>query len=420
MCRESALLALLIFLAAPGPAPQPTPVVRGVLFFSPACPHCHDVITRSLPPIVEQYGESLLIVAINTQSLEGQRLFRAAGEKYGIPPEQLGVPLLAVGDRALVGSFDIPNQLPGIIEEGLATGGIDWPEFAGLREALLAAGVEDVADTVPVPSRAVAEARTAEPAPQDTAATATTSVQPPELPAPGPTTPDLTAPEVAAAETTLNLPASAARRAIMDLAAAESRTRDMTPWQKFAQDRTGNSIAVLVLAGMIASVIAVLAVVLRRATIPRAPDRLVATLIALGLGVAGYLSYVEITQSLAVCGPVGDCNTVQQSAYARLLGVIPIGVLGVYGYLALGLGWLIRDAGPRRWNGRIAIALWGATLLGTLFSIYLTTLEPFVIGATCLWCVTSAIVMTLLLWAATAPAVDALGAPHTPDTPHRT
>jgi uncharacterized membrane protein len=46
--------------------------------------------------------------------------------------------------------------------------------------------------------------------------------------------------------------------------------------------------------------------------------------------------------------------------------------------------------------------IWGAALLGTLFSVYLTFLEPFVIGATCAWCLTSAVVITLLLWA-TAP-----------------
>ncbi|NQV07202.1 hypothetical protein HQ535_11680 [bacterium] len=35
---------------------------------------------------------------------------------------------------------------------------------------------------------------------------------------------------------------------------------------------------------------------------------------------------------------------------------------------------------------------------GTAFSIYLTFLEPFVIGATCAWCLTSALVVTGLLW----------------------
>lgn len=57
------------------------------------------------------------------------------------------------------------------------------------------------------------------------------------------------------------------------------------------------------------------------------------------MGIAGYLAYVEATQSTAVCGPVGDCNTAQQSEYARLFGVLPIGVIGVVGYLAILFSW---------------------------------------------------------------------------------
>jgi uncharacterized membrane protein len=34
---------------------------------------------------------------------------------------------------------------------------------------------------------------------------------------------------------------------------------------------------------------------------------------------------------------------------------------------------------------------------GAIFSIYLTFLEPFVIGATCLWCLSSAVIMTAIL-----------------------
>lgn len=41
------------------------------------------------------------------------------------------------------------------------------------------------------------------------------------------------------------------------------------------------------------------------------------------------------------------------------------------------------------------LALLGMTLFGTLFSIYLTFLEPFVIGATCAWCLSSAVIITI-------------------------
>jgi uncharacterized membrane protein len=120
----------------------------------------------------------------------------------------------------------------------------------------------------------------------------------------------------------------------------------------------------------------------------------------IGCGVAAYMAYVETTQVSAVCGPVGDCNTVQQSAYARLFGVLPIGVLGVLGYIAILVAWLVRRFGRGCPADLAALALLGMTAFGTLFSIYLTFLEPFVIGATCAWCLSSAIIMTLLLWLA--------------------
>lgn len=417
MIRSWSLLALLTIPgvsspgAAPPSAPQATPQVRAVLFFSPSCPHCHTVISEGLPPLVERFGESLVIVAINTQSLEGQSLFRAAGSRYGIPPEQLGVPLLAVGDRALVGSFDIPDQLPGIVEAGLASGGVPWPDIDGLVPALVASGIEvgePLAEQRPAGAQEPVAAVAVESAPD-----AEGIVEPPDHVevAPPPSAPDLVrAPEIAEVETTLAVPAVEPRSSIMDLAAAESRTTRLSPWQKFGQDRAGNSIAVFVLLGMIVSVGAVLTAVVRRSTLPRWPDWAVALMILAGLAVAAYLSYVEMTGSYAICGPVGDCNTVQQSPYARLFGLIPIGVLGVYGYAALGLGWMLRRRGSARSNVIVATGLWLAALAGTLFSIYLTVLEPFVIGATCMWCITSAVLMTLLLWAATPAVVEALSA----------
>jgi len=392
MTRFPTLFVLLLTtLVSPTYAPQATSQVRAVLFFSPSCPHCHTVISEGLPPLVERFGESLVIAAINTQTLEGQRLFRAAGSLYGIPPEQLGVPMLAVADRALVGSFDIPDQLPGIVENGLASGGIPWPEIDGLVAALVASGI-DVTEPPGVEEIVSEEDRVA------------TDV---EVDAPVTPADRVTAPELTEAETTLAIPDVDPRGAIMDLAGAESRTANLTPWQKFDQDRTGNSIALVVLIGMIISVLAVLIVAARRSSTPRWPGWVVAVIIVTGLVVAAYLSYVEVTYTEAICGPVGDCNTVQQSSYARLFGILPIGVLGFYGYTVLGLGWLLRDRGPVRWNMILATGLWLGALLGTFFSIYLTVLEPFVIGATCMWCITSAVLMTLLLWASTPAAVDA-------------
>jgi len=129
----------------------------------------------------------------------------------------------------------------------------------------------------------------------------------------------------------------------------------------------------------------------------RPPSAVIPLLALAGLGVAAYLAFVETTATEAVCGPVGDCNTVQQSEYARLFGLVPIGVLGVAGYAAILVAWV---AGTRAAPGvarGARLALLAMAFAGTAFSVYLTFLEPFVIGATCAWCVTSAVIMSALL-----------------------
>ena len=127
-----------------------------------------------------------------------------------------------------------------------------------------------------------------------------------------------------------------------------------------------------------------------------------------GLMVAGYLAYVETSRVEAVCGPVGDCNTVQQSDYARLFGLLHIGVLGLVGYVFILLTWVVGRLSTQRLSVYANLALLGLTAFGVLFSIYLTFLEPFVIGATCAWCLTSAILMTALFWLSLAPGKHAL------------
>ncbi len=180
---------------------------------------------------------------------------------------------------------------------------------------------------------------------------------------------------------------------------------------KFSRDPLGNSLAVLILGVMVLSLGG--AVCFFR----RIPDNsvtsnavrdprtwLIPILCLVGLAVSGYLAYVETTQVEAVCGPVGDCNAVQQSEYARLFGVFPIGILGMIGYLVILLAWVAGGSTRHSLAVFAKLALLGLTAFGVLFSIYLTFLEPFVIGATCAWCLTSAIIMVALFRLSLTPA----------------
>ncbi|HEY52842.1 MAG TPA: vitamin K epoxide reductase [Caldilineae bacterium] len=352
---------------------QDQTVVRAVLFYSPTCPHCHKVIQEGLPPIVEQYGDQLQILLINTQTQGGSELYVAAAEWGGIPENQRGVPLMVVGDDLLFGSVEIPAKLPGIVEEGLSNGGIDWPAFPGMEEVV--AELEAQQEQQPEDP---AEEPTENPA--TSAAPTVTTVPATATPAP------------ATNNDGIALIGESTPQTVADLSIAE----------RLMVDPVGNAIALIVLALLIISAIWI-AVSWIRFGLPEQAGMgwqvwIVPALTLIGMGVASYLAFVETTASEAVCGPVGDCNAVQNSPYAKLFGVLHIGVLGVIGYLVILALWLWQRLGPEASTRKTAWMLPAVSLFGVLFSIYLTFLEPFVIAAVCMWCITSAVIMMLLLW----------------------
>lgn len=113
----------------------------------------------------------------------------------------------------------------------------------------------------------------------------------------------------------------------------------------------------------------------------------------LGIGTASYLAY-EHYGSPIIC--IGEgCSIVDQSIYSELFG-IPMSVLGLAAYLAiLGLAlWEIWAKNPLRYFLRLG--LYGLSLVGMLYSAYLTYLELFKIHAICTWCVASAVTITVI------------------------
>ncbi len=114
----------------------------------------------------------------------------------------------------------------------------------------------------------------------------------------------------------------------------------------------------------------------------------------LGMGVAAYLTFVETQNVSPVCGPVGDCGSVQASPYARLFGVFPVGLLGLLGYIAILAAWAAAHFGRGVLVEAARVAAFGMAVFGVLFSIYLTYLELWVIRAVCIWCLSSAVFIT--------------------------
>ena len=331
------LLAGLAYPAQAGQSTQP-PVVRAVMLWLEGCGHCQYVLEEVLPPLQAQYGEQFEIILVQLVTTDDfDRLYQTA-VAFGIAKEKVGLPFLVIGEQALMGSRQISEVLPGLIEQYLAQGGVDYPNLASLA---------DILPTAPNPGS-----------------------QPPE-PVPG------------------------------------------NPIQSVPYSN-GFTLAMLVMLGMVASLLIAGASFVRglpglprifsmRWTEPAFP-----LLCLAGLGVAGYLTYVETQAVQAICGPVGDCNTVQSSPYARLFGVLPVGVLGFMGFLAILAAWLYPRLRRDRWARYAPLPVLGMTVFGVLFSIYLTYLELFVIKAVCIWCLTSAVIMTLLLLLSLNPALRCL------------
>jgi uncharacterized membrane protein len=113
-----------------------------------------------------------------------------------------------------------------------------------------------------------------------------------------------------------------------------------------------------------------------------------------GLGVSLYLTWVYMADAVIQCGSSGGCATVQHSAYAWVAGV-PVPMLGAVAYaLIIALVILALQLEQRR--DLFLLALVGGSLVGVLFSAYLTYVEFFVIYAICRWCVVSAVIMVLV------------------------
>ena len=330
-------------------------VVRAVLFYSPTCGHCQLVIRETILPLTEQYGEQFQVVGVDTTQPQGQALYESARDYFNL--EFRGVPFLVIGNEYLSGSVEIPQKLAGTIEKYMAQGGVDWPAIPGLQEAIYAS--------------LTAQAPTSTPPLQTSTAASPSRTPAPVIlePADSPNAPSFTQIETSA-----------------------------TVWQKIMFDPVGNGLAVIVLFIMVGILIfATLTFKTFPAVLPPTSKRvLIPILCILGIGIAAYLAFVEITQTTAVCGPVGDCNTVQQSEYARLFGILPIGLIGAAGYLVILTSWELGRGQKGSMVKVSKLTTFGLSAIGFVFSIYLTFLEPFVIGATCAWCLSSAVILTIL------------------------
>jgi len=138
------------------------------------------------------------------------------------------------------------------------------------------------------------------------------------------------------------------------------------------------------------------------------PAVILAVLDVIGLGIAVYLSVVELNGEVPVCGPIHGCEEVARSEYSRIAGV-PVAVFGVglsLVLLTLALAWWRTDLYA------LLLAHYGLSLAGAIFEVYFLYLQVFVIGAVCIWCTSYGVSLiarfgvALVVWLRGSPKVE--------------
>jgi uncharacterized membrane protein len=386
------VLVLAVLVTPPARVAQAQaqePMVYGVFFFSQTCPHCHEVLTEHWPSIQEQFGSQLQVLFVDINAPGGSTLMQTA--RYAMNIDSNGVPMLIIGTRVMIGSVDIPRDAPEIIRAGLAAGGIGYPPIVNIEKHFQTASASS-----------------------------------------GRTLGSIDA------GTQFNDPANVAAVAVLLGAVIALAVTAFAGWQRYSgrdshvlRMMNGSMGRQMALIGVVMGIILTVSLALgsfetpttliistialavfillgghlwRVTSIGQLANWLILPMIFAGLLVAGYLAMIETTQAEATCGIVGNCNAVNQSAYAQFLG-IPVAVIGIVGYLTILALWVAGQVTSKSWIDALRFI---AILLGVGFSVYLTFVEPFVLRESCVWCLTSAVLMVLLLWMNAPAGLNAL------------
>jgi uncharacterized membrane protein len=140
---------------------------------------------------------------------------------------------------------------------------------------------------------------------------------------------------------------------------------------------------------------------------------IVAALALAGIFISIYLTLYKLGVVGELSCSIGSCETVNTSRWSVFLG-LPVAAWGLLFYLDV-FGVALLGTMPR-WENEpvISIVLVAQATVGVLFSAWLTYLELAVIQAICIWCVTSAVIVLVILLVSVADWRELRAEPLTP------
>jgi uncharacterized membrane protein len=122
---------------------------------------------------------------------------------------------------------------------------------------------------------------------------------------------------------------------------------------------------------------------------------IVAALALAGIFISLYLTLYKLGIIGELSCSIGSCETVNTSKWSRFLG-LPVAAWGLFFYIDVFAIALVGTMARFEDEPIISAVLAAEAAVGVLFSAWLTYLELAVIHAICIWCVISAVIVTLI------------------------
>ncbi|MDD5429960.1 MAG: hypothetical protein PHE97_04485, partial [Candidatus Omnitrophica bacterium] len=117
--RNITIISLLLLSAVTARA-QDKPTV--MVFFSSHCRLCFSVRQQILPPLKEEYSDSVYWLELDTAEADNLRMLESLAKEFN--RKKALVPAVFVGDTFLVGFNEIEKNLPQALEIALKKGSV--------------------------------------------------------------------------------------------------------------------------------------------------------------------------------------------------------------------------------------------------------------------------------------------------------
>ena len=122
---------------------------------------------------------------------------------------------------------------------------------------------------------------------------------------------------------------------------------------------------------------------------------IVAALALAGIFISSYLTLYKLGVIGELSCSIGSCETVNTSRWSTFLR-LPVAVWGLFFYIDVFVISVVGTTSRLEDEPLVSAILVAEAAIGVLFSIWLTYVELALIHAICIWCVTSAVIVTVI------------------------